>query len=83
MGEAYRELVFANQKKLGIIPAEAELSPINPYTDLKGPSGQSCGELDVVRPWDTLSGDEKRLFSLGCGAREPRLIRRSAIIGRR
>ena len=35
--EAYRELVFKNQKKMGIIPDSAELSPINPYTDLKGP----------------------------------------------
>ena len=42
--EAYRELVFANQKKLGIIPDHAELSPINPYTDLKGPQGQGWGD---------------------------------------
>ncbi len=41
--EAYRELVFANQKKLGIIPEHAELSPINPYTDLKGPTGPGLG----------------------------------------
>ena len=61
--EAYRELVFANQKKLGIIPEHAELSPINPYTDLKGPKGQGWGELDVVRPWDSLTDDEKNLFS--------------------
>ena len=61
--EAYRELVFANQKKLGIVPEHAELSPINPYTDLKGPTGQGWGELDVVRPWDSLSDDEKHLFS--------------------
>ena len=61
--EAYRELVFANQKKLGIIPEHAELSPINPYTDLKGPTGQDWGALDVVRPWDSLNDDEKRLFS--------------------
>jgi arylsulfatase len=61
--EAYRELVFANQKKLGILPEHAELSPINPYTDLKGPKGESWGELDVVRPWDSLTDDEKHLFS--------------------
>ena len=61
--EAYRELVFANQKKLGIIPEYAELSPINPYTDLKSPTGQGWGELDVVRPWDSLNDDEKHLFS--------------------
>ena len=61
--EAYRELVFKNQKKLGIVPEYTELSPINPYTDLKSPSGQGWGELDVVRPWDSLSDDEKHLFS--------------------
>jgi arylsulfatase len=61
--EAYRELVFANQKKLGIIPEHAELSPINPYTDLKGPQGQEWPALDVVRPWETLADDEKRLFA--------------------
>src|SRR4051812_13290092 len=61
--EAYRETVFANQKRLGIIPEYAELSPINPYTDLKSPTGQTWGDLDVVRPWDSLSEDEERLFS--------------------
>ncbi len=61
--EAYRELVFANQKKLGIIPEHAELSPINPYTDLKGPQGQEWPALDVVRPWETLADDEKKLFA--------------------
>ena len=60
--EAYRELVFANQKKLGIVPEHAELSPINPYADLKGPNGQPWPALDTVRPWDSLNDDEKRLF---------------------
>ena len=61
--EAYRDLVFANQKRMGIIPADAELSPINPYTDLLGPKGQPWGDLDVVRPWGSLTADEKRLFA--------------------
>ena len=61
--EAYRELVFSNQKKLGIIPEHAELSPINPYTDLKSETGQEWGALDVVRPWDSLEDDEKRVFA--------------------
>ncbi|HEY4572281.1 MAG TPA: arylsulfatase [Kribbella sp.] len=61
--EAYRELVFANQKKLGIIPEHTELSPINPYTDLKGPQGQEWPALDVVRPWESLNDDEKKLFA--------------------
>src|SRR4051812_2952023 len=61
--EAYREIVFQNQKKLGIIPDGAELSPINPYTELTGPDGQGWGALDVVRPWDTLNDDEKHVFA--------------------
>jgi len=57
--EVYREQVFAKQKKLGIIPEYAELSPINPYIDLKGPNGQPWPALDTVRPWDSLNDDEK------------------------
>jgi arylsulfatase len=60
--EAYREQVFARQKELGIVTDKAELSPINPYVDEKGPDGQDWPELDTVRPWDSLSDDEKRLF---------------------
>ena len=41
--EAYRELVFANQKKLGIVADHAELSPINPYTELKRPDRARLG----------------------------------------
>jgi arylsulfatase A-like enzyme len=60
--EAYREMVFERQKKLGIVTDQAELSTINPYIDAKGPAGQPWPELDTVRPWDSLSDDEKRLF---------------------
>jgi arylsulfatase len=60
--EAYRELVFERQKQMGIVTEKAELSPINPYVDEHGPDGQDWPELDTVRPWDTLSDDEKRLF---------------------
>jgi arylsulfatase len=61
--EAYREQVFEKQKKMGIIPAAAELSPINPYSDLKGPKGQPWPEGDNVLPWDSRSDDEKKLFA--------------------
>ena len=60
--EAYRELVFQNQKKLGVLPEHAELSPINPYIDRTSRSGTAWPELDTVRPWAPLSDDEKRLF---------------------
>ncbi len=60
--EAYRELIFERQKKAGIVTDKAELSPLNPYIDAKGPDGQDWPELDTVRPWGTLSDDEKKLF---------------------
>ena len=60
--ERYREIVLENQKKLGIVPPDTELSPINPYLDVKGPNGEPWPPQDTVRPWDTLNDDEKRLF---------------------
>ena len=61
--EAYREIVLENQKKLGIVPQDTELSPVNPYLDVKGPNGEAWPYQDTVRPWDTLNDEEKRLFS--------------------
>lgn len=45
--DAYREKVFANQKKLGVIPANAQLPERNPN----------------IKAWNTLSADEKRLYA--------------------
>ena len=41
----------------GILPEGTELTPMNPM-----PEG-TFSPLDMVRPWDSLSDDEKRLFS--------------------
>jgi arylsulfatase len=60
--EAYREQVLERQKKLGIVPESTDLSPINPYVDAKSHDGKEWSKFDVVRPWDSLSDDEKRLF---------------------
>jgi arylsulfatase len=60
--EAYRELVFDRQKQMGVVPEHTELSPINPYAETTGPDGQPWPELDTVRPWDSLSDEEQRLF---------------------
>ena len=38
--EAYRELVFERQKKLGIFPENAELTPLNPYAEEKSVDGK-------------------------------------------
>ncbi|MGQ9682029.1 MAG: arylsulfatase [Anaerolineae bacterium] len=61
--EKYRETVLANQKKMGLVPADVDLPPLNPYIDAKSADGKPWPEGDTVRPWDSLSPDEKRLFS--------------------
>ena len=60
--EAYRELVFERQKKLGLVAEGTELSPIDPYADTTSHDGKPWSQTDRVRPWDSLSDDEKRLF---------------------
>jgi len=42
-----REQIFANQKKLGVIPADAKLTP---------------WPKDLLKEWDQLSADEKKMF---------------------
>ena len=44
---ALRDQIFANQKKLGVIPQDAKLTP--------WPDG-------LLKQWETLSADEKKLF---------------------
>jgi arylsulfatase A-like enzyme len=61
--EKYRELVFERQKRMRVLPQNATLSTINPYSDEKNAEGKPWPQLDTVRPWDSLSDDEKRLFS--------------------
>lgn len=62
--EAIRPAILRRQKELGLLPEDTELSPINPHGEpaTSGPDGQPWPGLDVVRPWDTLTPDEKRLF---------------------
>lgn len=63
--EAIRTEILENQKRLGLLPEDAELSPINPHGEpdgITGPDGQPWPQLDVVRPWGTLADAEKRLF---------------------
>ncbi len=44
---ALRDQIFANQKKLGVIPQDAELTP---WPD------------DLLKSWDALTPDEKKMF---------------------
>ena len=62
--EKIREQILANQKKIGLLPESTRLSPINPHgePDVTGPEGQPWPKLDFVRPWESLSEEEKRLF---------------------
>lgn len=61
--ELYREIVLDNQKCLGIVPPDTELSQINPYQDVTGPTGEPWPAQDTVRPWESLDDEEKRLFT--------------------
>ena len=55
--EAYREWVLPRMIEKGIFPEGTELTPLNPMSEDRAAPG------DAVRPWDTLSDEEKRLFS--------------------
>ena len=62
--EAIRDKILTRQKELGLLPDDTELSAINPHGEpgATGPDGQPWPMLDTVRPWESLSDDEKRLF---------------------
>jgi arylsulfatase A-like enzyme len=63
--EAIRDQTLARQKQLGLVPADTQLPPLNPIGTPEtrtGPKGQPFPELDVTRPWDSLTADEQRLF---------------------
>lgn len=53
--EQYREFVLDRMKKLGILPENTDLPPLNPI-------GTDIPDLDLTKPWDSLAEDEKRLF---------------------
>ena len=63
--EAIRAGILERQIELGLLPEGTELSTINPHggPDRTGPDGQPWPMLDTVRPWDTLTDDERRLFA--------------------
>jgi arylsulfatase A-like enzyme len=63
--EAIRAGILERQKQLGLLPEDTELSSINPHgePERKGPDGQPWPALDTVRPWDSLTDDERRLFA--------------------
>ena len=55
--EAYREWVLPRMIEKGILPKGTQLTPLNFLpADVANPA-------DMVRPWETLNADEKKLFS--------------------
>jgi arylsulfatase A-like enzyme len=64
--EAIREQTLARQKELGIVPPGTGLPPVNPLgtpATRTGPDGQRFPALEETLRWDSLSGDEQRLFA--------------------
>jgi arylsulfatase A-like enzyme len=57
--EAYREWVLARMIEKGICPNGTKLTPINPLPE----DVADTAALDAVRPWGSLSDDEKKLFA--------------------
>jgi len=60
--EKIRETILENQKKMGIVPPNTELSPMNPLSGVKSVDGKEQSPFDVVRPWDSLSDDEQKIM---------------------
>ena len=61
-----REATLIRQKQLGLVPGDTELPEINPIGTPQtrtGPDGKPFPGVDVTRPWESLSDDERRLFS--------------------
>jgi arylsulfatase len=53
--EAYRTWVLARMIEKGVVPKGTQLTPLNPMPkDMSNPA-------DYVRPWDSLSADEKKV----------------------
>jgi arylsulfatase A-like enzyme len=63
--EAIRPEILARQQAMGLLGDDVELSEINPHgePDATGPDGQPWPALDHIRPWDSLSEDEQKLFA--------------------
>ena len=63
--EAIRAGILARQIEMGLLPEGTDLSSINPHgePELTSPDGKPWPALDTVRPWNSLTADEQRLFA--------------------
>ena len=53
-------------EEMGLVPEDTKLPPVNPIGtpgDRTGPDGMPFPAVDYTKPWDTLGGDERRLFA--------------------
>ncbi|WP_197728912.1 arylsulfatase [Rhizobium leguminosarum] len=55
--DAYRSWVLARMIEKGVMPKGTQLTEINPIPE------SEANPADAVRPWDTLTPDERKLFS--------------------
>jgi arylsulfatase A-like enzyme len=55
--EAYREWVLPRMIDKGLLPEDTNLTPLNPLPD------DVANQADAVRPWESLSEDERKLFA--------------------
>ncbi|HSQ70629.1 MAG TPA: arylsulfatase [Steroidobacteraceae bacterium] len=55
--EAYRTWVLPRMIEKGILPKDTPMTPFNPMPQ------DAANEADYVRPWDSLSAEEKKLFA--------------------
>jgi arylsulfatase A-like enzyme len=58
--DAYRQWVLPRMIAKGILPKDTKLTEINPMPEVM------ANPADMVRPWNTLTADEKKLFSRLC-----------------
>ncbi|MFO0993331.1 MAG: arylsulfatase [Hyphomicrobiales bacterium] len=55
--DAYRSWVLERMIAKGVLPKGTQLTPINPIPE------SEANPADAVRPWNSLTSDEKKLFS--------------------
>lgn len=60
--ELYRVAALQRQKDLGLVPAGTVLPDINPLAAATSTDGKPWPASDLVRPWESLSEDERQLF---------------------
>ena len=61
--EQYAKDALERMKEMGIIPGETLLAPMNSMADATSSDGTPWPETDLVKPWDGLDDDAKKIFA--------------------